>query len=368
MDDVDKESISHPGTVVIPAALAVGEWRGASGRELLAAVIAGYEVMLRVGAAITPAHYQVFHTTATTGVFGSAMAAGRLLKLDEEQMTWALGNAGTMSSGLWEFLQDGAMSKFLHAGHAAASGVMAACLAQTGFTGPSRILEGRQGFFAGFARQEPDLDLFTDFGARFRTASVSIKPYPCCRHTHSAIDCARAVRTRLDTGLEAIAGIHLDTYQAANQVACNENPGDARQAQFSLKYVIARALKTGRIALADFAPEVLSDPEVRGLMGLTTVTVDPSIDALTPKAWPARLTVRLRDGRELTEYVENPKGDPENALNWQAVKEKFEILVDGLLPAPACREIIAMCEDLEDLKACADLLGSVNRHGTFQPG
>jgi 2-methylcitrate dehydratase PrpD len=358
MDDVDKESISHPGTVVIPAALAAGEWRGRSGPELLAAIIAGYEVMLRIGAAITPAHYRIFHTTATTGVFGSAVAAGRMLGLDRDQMTWAFGNAGTLASGLWQFLPDGAMSKFLHAGHASASGVQTACLARTGFTGASRILEGPQGFFAGFARQETDPELFNDFGARFRTASVSIKPYPCCRHTHSAIDCARALRGQLGTGLDGIRDIRLETYQSAAQVANNEDPADSRQAQFSLKYVIARALKTGRITLSDFAD--LSDPEVRSLMARTSVAVDPQLDALTPKAWPARLTVRMADGRELIEYVANPKGDPENPLGWPEVREKFGLLVEGLLPPAAAREVVAMCQGLEQLKACGDILKSVN--------
>jgi 2-methylcitrate dehydratase PrpD len=321
--------------------------------------------MLRVGAAITPAHYQIFHTTATTGVFGSAMAAGRMLKLSQEQMTWAFGNAGTMASGLWEFLQDGAMSKYLHAGRASASGVLAACMAQTGFTGARRILEGPQGFFAGFARQDTDPALFQDFNVRFRTPSVSIKPYPCCRHTHSAIDCAKRLQAQLGARLEDIAEVRLATYQAAAQVANNEHPEDPRAAQFSLKYVIARALKTGRISLPDFEEAVLFEPDVRALMARTTVTVDPRIDALTPKAWPARVTVRLADGRELTEYVENPKGDPENALSWKEVKEKFGLLVDGILPEPAWRDVIAMCEGLEELKDCGDILQRVNQDGTF---
>jgi 2-methylcitrate dehydratase PrpD len=233
-------------------------------------------------------------------------------------------------------------------------------MAQAGFTGASRILEGRQGFFAGFAGQEVDPGLFADFGARFRTASVSIKPYPCCRHTHSAIDCARALRDQLGAGLEGIAGIRLETYRAAAQVAGNEAPADPRQAQFSLKYTIARALKTGRISLADFAEPVLFDPEVRALMARISVTVDPRLDALTPGAWPARVTLRLADGRELCEYVANPKGDPENPLGWKEVKEKFGLLVAGLLPPAAAREVVAKCEALEQLKSCGDLLKSVN--------
>ncbi len=365
MDDVDKESISHPATVVIPAALSSGEWRRLSGADFLAAIIAGYEVMLRVGAAVTPAHYQIWHTTATSGVFGSAVAAGRMLGLNREQMTWAFGNAGTMSAGLWEFLADGAMSKYLHAGKAAATGVMAACFAQAGFTGASRILEGKQGFFVGYARQNVNPDLFADFGHKYRTATVSFKPYPCCRHAHSAIDCARALHGKLPASLADVAAIDIATYKAAAQVAGIENPQDSRQAQFSLKYTVARALKTGRIALADFDDQVLFDAEVRALMDKTTVAVDPSLDALTPAAWPCRLTVRLADGRESVEYVENPKGDPENPLTWAEVKEKFAVLTAGILDKQGADAVIAICQGIEKIDDCGQLLHAVNKHGRF---
>jgi 2-methylcitrate dehydratase PrpD len=365
MDDVDKESISHPGTVVIPAALSIGEWRRISGADFLAAIIAGYEVMLRVGAAVTPAHYQIWHTTATSGVFGSAVAAGRMLGLSHEQLTSAFGNAGTMSAGLWEFLADGAMSKYLHAGKAAATGVMAACFAQTGFTGASRILEGKQGFFAGYARQDVNPALFADFGRKYRTATVSFKPYPCCRHTHSAIDCARAAHGKLPASLADIADVDIATYKAAHQVAGIENPQDSRQAQFSLKYTVARALKTGRIALADFDDDVLFDAEVRSLMGKTTFAVAPSLDALTPAAWPCRLTVRLTDGREIVEYVENPKGDPENPLSWAEVKEKFSVLTEGIFDKQGAAAVMSLCETIEKVDDCGKLLQTVNKHGRF---
>lgn len=365
MDDVDKESISHPATVVIPAALSIGEWRHMSGADFLAAMIAGYEVMLRVGAAVTPAHYQIWHTTATTGVFGSVVAAGRMLGLSREEMTWAFGNAGTMAAGLWEFLQDGAMSKYLHAGKAAATGVMAACFAKNGFTGASRILEGKQGFFAGYARQEVNPDLFADFGRKYRTATVSFKPYPCCRHTHSAIDCARAMHGRLSGSPADISAVDVATYNAAVQVAGLENPQESRQAQFSLKYTVARAITKGRITLADFDNEVLFDPAVKSLMDKMTVKADAALNALTPGAWPCRLTVKLANGQEIVEHVENPKGDPENPLTWDEVKDKFATLTDGILDKEARTKVIALCENIETVKDCGQLLQTVNKYGRF---
>ena len=365
MDDVDKESITHPGTVVIPAALSIGEWRHLSGADFLAAMITGYEVMLRVGAAVTPAHYQIWHTTATSGVFGSVVAAGRMLKLTKEELTWAFGNAGTLSAGLWEFLQDGAMSKYLHAGKASATGVMTAYLAGTGFTGASRILEGKQGFFAGYARQEVNPDIFADFGRRYRAGTVSFKPYPCCRHTHSTIDCARTLHGQLPASLDGVKSIRIETYKAAVLIAGTENPQDSRQAQFSLKYVVSRALKIGNIGLSDFDDNVLFDPEVRKLMEKVTVEVDPQIDSPTPAAWPSRVTVEFVDGRSITEYVQYPKGDPENSLEWAEVKGKFALLVDGILDKQGTSEVISICENIESVDDCGQLLKTVNKYGVF---
>lgn len=365
MDDVDKESITHPGTVVIPAALSIGEWNRLSGADFLAAMIAGYEVMLRVGAAVTPAHYQIWHTTATSGVFGSVAAAGRMLKLTQEELTWAFGNAGTLSAGLWEFLQDGAMSKYLHAGKASATGVMTAYLAGTGFTGATRILEGKQGFFAGYARQEVNPELFADFRQRYRAGTVSFKPYPCCRHTHSTIDCARALHGQLTNPLDTVKSIRISTYKAAVLIAGTENPQDSRQAQFSLKYVVSRALKIGNIGLSDFDDDVLFDPEVRKLMEKVTVEADPQIDSLTPAAWPSRVTVEFSNGQKIIEYVQYPKGDPENSLEWSEVKGKFTLLVDGILDTKGSNEVISICENIESVADCGTLLKTVNQYGMF---
>ncbi|EGO63915.1 MmgE/PrpD family protein [Acetonema longum DSM 6540] len=365
MDDVDKESISHPATVVMPAALSIGEWRRSKGAELLEAIVAGYEVMLRIGTSVTPAHYQIWHTTATTGVFGAAIAAGRMLKLNQEQMSWAFGSAGTMAAGLWEFLSDGAMSKYLHAGKAASTGVLAAQLAASGLTGASRILEGRQGFFAGYARQDIEQKLFQDFHVKYRTATVSFKPYPCCRHTHSAIDCARSLYLQAQSVLSDIKQIHIHTYQAATQVACFEDPLDSRQGQFSLKYCMVRALINGNIGLDDFSQDKLTDKAVRALMAKTSVAVDAEIDRQTPIAWPCRLSLELADGRVLHEYVAYPKGDPENPLSWEEVETKFRLLVEPILEERAIPAIIDMCKNIELLADCGEMIRRINDYGRF---
>ena len=171
MDDVERESVTHPGAVVVPAALAVAERVGASGLELLAAVVAGYEIMVRVGAALGAEHYYHFHNTSTAGVFGAAAAAGWLLDLDRDRLVWALGNAGTQASGLWQFNDEGALTKPLHPGRAAANGVLAATLSRLGLTGARHILEGERGFFAGLAPRGDPQQVVAHLGEAGRAAA-----------------------------------------------------------------------------------------------------------------------------------------------------------------------------------------------------
>ncbi len=223
MDDVDRVSIVHPGAVVMPAALAAYGRDGRNGRELLSAIVAGFEVAIRFGSAVGAKHYYHFHNTSTCGIFGSAMAAGWLRGLDSEALTWALGNAGTMAFGLWEFNAEGAMSKHLHTGHAAASGFRAAELAAHGFTGARSIVEGERGFFAGLAPQgEPDKVTAGLGEPPLALPGVSLKPYASCRHTHAAIDAAMALREQLDGG--AVERGTISVYQAAADLCDNPSP------------------------------------------------------------------------------------------------------------------------------------------------
>ncbi|HEU5433529.1 MAG TPA: MmgE/PrpD family protein, partial [Thermomicrobiales bacterium] len=193
MDDLDRASVVHPACVVIPAALAVAEERGADGRTFLTAVVAGYEAALRIGAAVGQSHYAYWHNTATCGAYGAAAAAAILLGLSPEQFVWALGNAGSIAGGLWQFNHDGAMTKHLHAGRAAANGVLAARLAARGFTGAKAILEGPQGLFAAASRDARPERVVAGLDALggetpWRIHGVSMKPHASCRHTHPAVD------------------------------------------------------------------------------------------------------------------------------------------------------------------------------------
>jgi 2-methylcitrate dehydratase PrpD len=330
MDDLDRQSVVHPGCVVIPAALAMAEECGATGREFLAAVVIGYEAAIRVGSAVGRSHYAYWQNTATCGGFGSAAAAGFLVGLNPEQLTWAFGNAGSMAAGLWQFNQDGAMSKHLHAGRAAANGLLAARLAARGFTGAREILEGRQGLFAAMssdAAPERVVNGLSDAVAasNWAISRVSIKPHASCRHTHPAVDAALQLRSTLN--LEAIQRIVVRTYGTAIDITDAPDPRNRFQAKFSLQYTVARALLSGRVGLRDFSSEGIQEPGIRDLMSRVELVADPEIDARYPAAWAAAVSVELADGSVQAVSVDAPKGDPENPLTHNELCAKFADMI-----------------------------------------
>jgi 2-methylcitrate dehydratase PrpD len=331
MDDVDRRSVLHPGAVVIPAALAVAEQQQSNGRSFLSAVVLGYEVAIRLGESVGPRHYFYWHNTSTCGVYGAAAAAGWLLGLDRERLTWALGNAGTQASGLWQFNQDGAMSKPLHAGRAAANGVLAAQLAACGLTGARRILEGTQGFWAATAPDGDPQAVTRGLGSgAWKLAGVSIKPYPSCRHTHSAIDAALRLRERLGAVQpEQIARLEIAGYKSMLDLCDNPHPTSSYSAKFSVQYTTARALLSGRPRLEDFDEQKIAAPDVRTILERSDVQYDARLDGLYPAQFPARVTVKLANGDTHAEVVLSPKGDPENPMSREELESKFVELLAG---------------------------------------
>lgn len=342
MDDVARQAIIHPGTVVIPAAMAVAAEVRSTGPDLLAAIIAGYEVAMLVGEAVGPEHYYHFHNTATCGVFGAATAAGWLLRLTPEQQVWALGNAGTQAFGLWQFNAEGALSKPLHSGRAAANGVLAALLARQGISGATRILEGERGFFAGLA-PKGDLDRLTralaDEAPSFRIAGVSIKPHASCRHTHAPIDAALRLREQLGEQVTEVTRTTVRLYRAGLDLCDNPTPASAAEAKFSLQYCVASALLRGRVGLADFDDLARADAAVQKLTSAGGVAHDATCEARYPACWSAVVEVSLTDGRNLSQAVGNPKGDPENPLTYEELQTKFdELAAYGGLTARETRD------------------------------
>ena len=310
-DDLHRASVVHPGCVVVPAAFAVAGRDGAAGRAVLEAVLHGYEACCRVGMAVGPAHYRIWHNTATCGPFGSAMATAALLGLDDPQAVHALGNAGTQAAGLWQFLDTGAMSKHMHAGRAAEAGVVAADLAKLGFTGPPAILEGDKGFFAGACPDADPLAVLGNAEAAWQVHDTSIKPWPSCRHTHPVIDAALELHG--DIGGEDVAEIQVQTYSAALDVCDRSRPESEYEAKFSLQHCAGIALTDGEVGFSSF--DSGARKRVAALAARTSVAVGEPFATDYPGAWGARLAVITAGGRRLEAGRTHCKGDPELALS-----------------------------------------------------
>ncbi len=321
-DDVHNGSVFHPATVVFPAALAVAQSIGSSGRDILAASVAGYEVGIRIGEYLGRSHYKVFHTTGTAGTIAAAVAAGRLLGLDAEKMLDAMGSAGTQAAGLWEFLRDAADSKQLHTAHAAASGLMAAYLAKDGFTGAKRILEGAQGMAAGMSTDADPAKLTDRLLQRWATIETSFKFHASCRHTHPAADALLQVMREHKLQPEQIARITAQVHQGAIDVLGPvTNPATIHQGKFSMGTVLGLIAVFGNAGIMEFEHS-FKDPRVVAVHDKVRMALDPEVDGAYPVRWIGKVTVETTDGRTLHGRVDEPKGDPGNTLSRQELEDK----------------------------------------------
>jgi 2-methylcitrate dehydratase PrpD len=321
-DDVHNGSVFHPAAVVLPPALAVAQALQRSGRELLTAAVAGYEVGIRVGEFLGRSHYKVFHTTGTAGTLAAAAAAGHLLRLTPAQMVHAFGSAGTQAAGLWEFLREAADSKQLHTAHAAAAGLTAAYLAADGFTGASRILEGTRGMAAGMSSDADAGKLTEGLGSRWATAETSFKFHASCRHTHPAADALLAVMREHRLAASDIASVTAHVHQGAIDVLGPvTDPRTVHQSKFSMGTVMAMVALHGRAGLAEFDAH-FRDPATVAFRERVQMVPDPEVDAAYPVRWIGKVSVTTRDGRKLHARVDEPKGDPGNTLTRAELEDK----------------------------------------------
>lgn len=350
VDDFHKTSMIHLGITVIPAILALAEARRASGEEFVTALVAGFEAGIRVGEAVNPSHWEFWHPSGTCGTFAAAAGSGRLLGLAPAQMTFALGLAGTQASGLRFY---GGMNKHLHPGKAAMNGLLAALLAERGFTGDEAIFEGETGFCRATAR-DVDLEKLTAAlpltPGNFRCPENSYKPlYGSCRHTHPAIDAVLRIVTDSPVRPEDVATIRCRTFGAATRLLSDPTVRDAVSAKFSLPYCIAVAIKDRRVGLDAFAPSRLDDRVVRALMERVTVEVDPAMDAAYPSMLPAEVEIVDRTGRARTARVDQPKGEPENPMSPAEIVDKYTQLASARAGDAAAKSILDRVMTVEAL-------------------
>jgi 2-methylcitrate dehydratase PrpD len=365
LDDVHKGSTLHAGAPVIPAALAVAEREHATGRAFYLAVALGYEAALRIGEAVNPSHYRFFHPTGTAATFGAAAAAGSLTRLTPEQMTDALGSAGTQAAGLWEFNADGTMSKHLHPGKAAMNGILAADLARVGFTGASEILEGDRGFFRAMSTGFDASRITDGLTANWKIVENCYKLHSCCGHTHTAIDVALDIRaaqqwTALDV-LNRVAHLEIQTYGPGYEIVRERNPTTPYRAKFSIAYCVAAALLEGVVNLEQFSDDRFDgsktiEPSIAKLLARTDVTVHDDLTSSYPAKWPTRLIVTMTDGTELRGASDYPRGNPENPVSTRDLEAKFLGLVGRRFGGDVAKRALAAVQSIET---------STDMHGVF---
>lgn len=364
-DDVHERAVMHPGVAVIPPALAIAEkLGGVSGRDLITAVAVGVDAICRLGLATQAEGVNLFdagwHLTSLYGFPTAAITSGRLLGLSEEQLVNAFGIAYHQCAGNAQGVVDGATTKRLGPGFAVRAGVVAAYLAGAGVSGATNSLEGPAGLFKVYLRGNHDRDAITDgLGERFEGSAITIKPYPCCRGVHAAIDAALELREQLRE--RKITHVHLGNGPFQHDLLCEpfehkcapRNPVDA---QFSIPWGVATALAKGRVGMNDYTPDAIHDPLVLALTAKSTATMDPSFRS-DHGVEPTSVELELDDGTRLVSRKDEARGTPAQPLSFDEVVEKFmDCAAFSDIALERLSEAIDMVGDLESVTDVRDLI------------
>ena len=335
-DDTHAEASLHASAPIVSAAMAAAEMSGASGRDFITAVVAGYEVQIRLSLALDPsAHYdRGFHPTATCGVFGATIAAGRLLGLDAAGIESALGIALSQAAGSLQFLADGAWTKRSHVGQAAQNGLMAATLAAEGFKGPKEAIEGKRGFLRAYAPDADAAKATAGLGAAWETLRLAVKPYPSCRYTHAAMDALATLKQEHDIRAEDIEAVEIGLPETGWKIVGEpeddkRNPQSVVDGQFSMPFCAAVVLREGTLSWDHYATH-LTDPDTLALTKKVTCVNDPEVEALFPANMAGKATVKTARGT-FSVLVNMPKGEPANFMTVAEFRGKFSGLSEPYL-------------------------------------
>lgn len=355
----DTGGCDHSGAVVLPAVMAALSMSTLSvseasidGRELITAVVIGYEIGRRVLEACGSysAHNGAgWHSTATCGVFGAAAASARILGLDAQQTLSALGIAGSFSGGLWAFIHDGSQSKRLHSGRAAEGGLLAARFAQQGITGPTKLFDDVWGGFLKTLAADTAVPeaLDAELGRVWKLARCSIKPYAACRGTHSAIDALGLLLNQLQISADQIEDVQVSLCGFLQDMCGGQDVSTLPAAQMSLRYALAARLVHGHCRLEAYDDEQRRHPRIAHWMSRIRLEVDPQ---LSEDGEPV-VSVRTVDGRQASLCVEVPLGAPGNPLSDAALEEKFFSLAGRVIPLQQAKELLEQLWRLEELES-----------------
>ncbi|MFZ3046011.1 MAG: MmgE/PrpD family protein [Desulfatirhabdiaceae bacterium] len=353
LDDYHAYSLTHPSVTILPAVLAVAEYKKLSGADVLTAAVMGYEVLSRASGGSSRTHYdRGWHATSTVGRYGAAAGVAKLLKLNPDKIINALGITGTQSGGVRQGF--GTMCKPFHPGKAASDGVMSAFLAERGFTGSKEIVEGKYGFYDIFTANANEVESLKDLGKYYHVSTVSFKPYPSCGATHSTIDLMKELRGKADINIDDVAEIILEVNSIATDAAGQIEPKTALEGKFSVYYCAALALAEGDVGIEKFTDEKVNDPKLVELR--RKVKASPTLKDL----FGARVTIRMKDGKEYKAYAPVPKGDPGNPLSFDELAEKFKSVAGTVLPESNVNKLIEKVMVLEKITDAGEITALCN--------
>lgn len=356
-DDTHDESLQHPGCVVIPAAMAIGEELNRSGGDLIAAIVAGYEVQCRMGASLgRPINLRGYHPTATCGVFGASAAAGKLMRLTTAEMVGAFGTAASLSAGLMQFSEDPLRAdiKRLYSGLPAERGLLAAKLAQGGLHGPKAAIEGKFGL-ANVLAGKADFARMTNGASGFEIERITVKIYPCCKQFHSMIEAIEECRRKRPFKASEVASLEPICTRAMIDTHMEYRPQSTMAAQYSLPYVTAAA-----IALDARKSESFETPNIHGKAVLTLAKLvkpkfDPKLEAMFPRRFPGGIRINLKSGEQLTATVLDSLSSPEKPITRQDIQEKFRSVTGQILGKARQQKIIDTVASLDRHHSVRDL-------------
>ncbi|NPU11904.1 MmgE/PrpD family protein [Bradyrhizobium sp. 83002] len=337
-DDTHADSSLHPSAPVVPAAFAIGEMVGASGREVLTAIVAGYEVCCRLGNALDPtSHYaRGFHPTATAGTYGAAAAAGKLFGLSEQQLIYAFGVSGSQAAGSLQFLVNGAWNKRYQVGASAMNGVIAATLAKNDFVGAVESVEGKHGLLVGYTDTPHHEKAVAGLGTTYETMKIGVKPYPSCRYTHAAIDAIVALRREHNLTPDQVKrveiGLHRNGITLTGDATTKRHPTSIVGGQFSMFFTGALALDQGRFGWDDYTR--LGDTAINALADKFDVVQDDRLEVGRSHPFGARVTITTEDGVH-ERLHDDPSGEPTSFPSAQAMSDKFITLARPVLSSRA---------------------------------
>jgi len=355
-DDGHTQGSAHPSGVIFPAVMAVAQQRGSSAREIIAAVVCGYDVMCRIAAAMHPeSARRGYHNTALAGVFGASAAVSNLLKLDTAQTLNALGLAGSFSAGIREYLDEGAEIKRIHPGKAARDGITCAEFAKRGITGPTKVLEGRYGFFATHAAPHVKwARLFDGMGQRYEISSIYHKPYPCCRHYHAVIDAIKELQREHRFAAADVKHADLGMYAVGFNGHDYKHCTTMLDAQMSAPVAAALAIVLGDVTATMFVPATLDRADVRAMIERADARIDDECERIYPGVRSGFARIELRNGSVLEKRVLEPKGEVKNPMTDADLEAKFRANCEPIIGKARCDRILADIWQFDQLKDAAE--------------